>query len=140
MLNSTDSKDTHALKLRAHHICCIRFAKASPEGRTADFYRAESRIKDVLLSELESLIMVVEGADELCPACPLCVNGRCISPLGDEGEVRKWDAILLRELGVSYGDCLTAGEWQALIEQKTPFKICMKCKGKEWCSVGARLL
>jgi len=138
--DSRGSKDSQVLRLRAHHICCMRFWHVVFEGRCPDFYRVENKIKDILLSQPESLVMVVEGMDELCKACPLCVDGRCSSPLGNEDEVRKWDAILLKELSLSFGDCLTSGEWQALIEQKTTFKLCKRCHWKKICSVGASLL
>jgi len=80
--------------------------------------------------------MVAEGVDELCQQCPLCTDDRCSSPLGNEDEVRKWDAILLKELGLAFGTCLTAGEWQALIKQKTPFKLCRKCQWRQACIIG----
>jgi len=92
------------------------------------------------LSQPEAKIIVVEGVDELCRACPLCIDERCSSPRGSEDKVRKWDAILLKELGLPFGSCLTSTEWQALLEQKTPFKICQKCQWKQVCSVGANLL
>jgi hypothetical protein len=84
--------------------------------------------------------MVIEGADELCLECPLCIGGRCVSPRGDEDAVRKWDAILLKELGVTFNTCLTCNQWHELIEPKLPFKICQKCQWKSRCSVGGSLL
>jgi len=140
LLNYRDSKDSQALKLRAHHICCIPFGNAIPEGRPPDFYQVTNKIKDVLLSQPDSLVMVIEGADELCEVCPLCVNGRCSSPQGNEDKVRKWDATLLKELGISLRDCLASNEWRTLIEQKIPFRVCRRCQGGEICNVGASLL
>lgn len=93
-----------------------------------------------MLLQHNSLITVAEGVDELCRQCLYCVDGRCNSPQGNEDEVRKWDAILLKELGLSLGSCLTSGEWQGLIKQKIPFKLCQRCQWKQVCSVGADLL
>lgn len=137
MLNSTGSQDSQVLKLRAHHICCFRFITTELLAeRSSDMHQVGNKIKNILLSQPESVVMVIEGADELCKVCPLCIDERCSSPLGDEDEIRKWDAILLKELGLSFGSCLTSGEWKALIEQKTPFKLCQKCQWKQSCSVG----
>ena len=134
------NKDSQALRLRAHHICCRQFWSVVFEERGSDFLQTENKIKDILLSQPESVVMVIEGVDELCKVCPVCVDERCSSPLGNEDEVRKWDAILLKELGIPFGSCLTSGEWRALIEQKTPFKLCKRCQWKKVCSVGASLL
>ena len=135
-----NSSENEMMQLRAHHICCVRFWDASFGDRGAGFLRVRDKIKRVLDSSPKTQITVIEGADELCQQCPLCVEGRCSSPLGDKEEVRKWDALLLRELGLSYGTTLTSAEWQKLIEQKVPFRLCQKCQWKQVCRVGARLL
>ncbi|MFC2066525.1 DUF1284 domain-containing protein [Chloroflexota bacterium] len=128
------------LQLRAHHICCLRFSNAEHKERDSAFGQVQNKIKSVLLSQPETAVVVVEGVDELCHQCINCVDECCISPKGDEVAVRKWDAILLKELGLPFGTCLTSGEWQALIEQKTPFKLCQRCLWKPTCSVGINLL
>ena len=128
------------LQLRPHHICCIRFWRTSFTERGPDFLRVENTIKNVLLSQPEEAVVVIEGVDELCQRCTLRVGERCSSPRGNEDEVRKWDAILLKELGLSFGSCLTSGQWQALIEQRIPFKLCHKCQWKQVCRVGTELL
>ena len=110
------------------------------EERGAGFLSVQDEIKRVLNSCPDARITVIEGPDELCQQCPLCVKGRCSSPLGDEEEVRKWDALLLRELGLPYGTTLTSAEWQKLIEQETPFKLCQRCQWKKVCRVGSKLL
>lgn len=136
LLNFAGDRDMEVLRLRAHHICCIRFLGTTAEERPPEFHEAEKRIKNTLLSQSESRVMVIEGVDEWCEVCPLCVNGRCTSPRGNEEAVRKWDAILLKELGLSIGSCLTSSQWGALIKQKTPFNICKRCQLKKVCSVG----
>ena len=128
------------LQLRAHHVCCLRFSEREHRERGPAFVQVQSKIKNVMLSQPETPVAVVEGPDELCHQCTYCVDEHCVSPKGDEAAVRKWDAILLKELGVPFGTCLTAGEWQALIEQKTPFKVCQRCQWKPTCSVGIDLL
>ena len=135
-----NSDENKVMKLRAHHICCTRFWDMSFGDRGAGFLRVRGKIKSVLYSRPNTKVAVIEGTDELCQQCPLCVEGGCSSPQGDEKEVRKWDALLLRELGVSYGTTLTSAEWQRLIEEKIPFKLCRRCQWKQVCRVGAGLL
>ena len=125
------------LKLRGHHLICLPFIAAPPpRPYSAEFLQTEKRVKEILSSEPEHPVMVVEGPDVICPLCPEYVDGRCAAPQGDETETRKWDAILLRELGVTFGTCLPAGEWQARIAQKIPFKMCQRCKGRTVCQAG----
>jgi len=118
----------------------MRFWRVVPEERGPDFLQVRTRVKNTLLSQPEAEVMIIEGVDEVCKVCTLCIDERCSSPLGGDDAVRKWDAILLRELGLPFGTCLTSAEWQALIEQKTPYKICQKCRWKQVCDVGVTLL
>lgn len=138
LINSPNNMKT--LRLRPHHICCIPFWTTTFEERGSGFLQAENKIKNVLRSQPESTILVIEGTDDLCQQCLYCVDERCNSPRGSEDKVRKWDAILLKELGLPFGSCLTSSEWRELIELKTPFKLCQKCQWQQMCSVGTNLL
>jgi hypothetical protein len=100
------------------------------------FNALATRIKEALESQADTLIEVIEGPDDLCQECPLCRDARCQSPDGDETSVRKWDAIVLKGLAISYGDRLTAGHLMALIKQKVPLPLCLtKCRWKNACRV-----
>jgi hypothetical protein len=127
------------MKLRAHHVCCYSFFTVSLADRGEKFRQATEDIKRALTSQPDLEVTVIEGVDELCKTCPLCENDRCQSPYGNEEEVRKWDAILLKELGISFGETLIAQEWQALIKKKSPFKLCYRCKYKSICSIGSEV-
>ena len=94
----------------------------------------------MFLSSSDSKVMVIEGADEICRECLFYDDGVCISPHGGEDAVRKWDAILLNELGVTLNTCMTSGQWRSLVEQKQPFEVCQKCQWKKDCQVGSTLL
>ncbi len=134
-------KDTHTtvLTIRPHHLCCLRFSQITHGERGPAFLQVNSEIKE-LLSRPDSAVMVAEGTDRLCAKCTFIYEGRCTRPNGGEDEVRKWDAILLRELGVPFGSCMTSGEWHELIKRKIPFQLCRRCRWKPTCSVGAELL
>ena len=125
------------LKLRGHHVYCLRFLTVGFEDRGSKFYEVEGKIKRILDSQPDSTIEIIEGVDELCKECPLCIEDRCTSSEGDEREVRKWDAIILKELGLSFGSVLTAGELQKLAKERSPLNLCQRCNWREVCSRGS---
>ena len=131
-----DRKGRKALRLRAHHICCLPFASFPYAERGTAYQQAFDEAISTLLSQPQAKVTVIEGVDELCQYCPLRIDTHCSSPLGNEEQVRKWDEILLKELGLHFEMCLTAGEWHALIERRTPFIFCLKCSWRQGCRVG----
>ncbi len=135
-----ESGNSVVMRLRAHHICCLPFRIGLFEERSPSFQQIETRIRGMFSSLADAEVMVIEGVDELCRECPFYTDGGCVSPNGDEEAVRKWDAILLKELGVTFNTCLTSRQWHDLIEHKVPLKICQKCQWKKTCRVGSRLL
>jgi len=78
------------------------------------------------------------GIDGLCRECPLCKNDRCASPRGDEEEVRKWDAIILKRLGLKIGEILSVGDIQTIIKQKAPLDLCFRCQWRKDCRMGRK--
>ena len=132
----TTNQKPAELRLRPHHIMCEPFMVLETFDRSEAFNALAKRIKDSLEFETDTLIEVTEGTDDLCQTCPLCRDARCQSPDGDEASVRKWDAIVLKGLAISYGDRLTAKHLMALIRQKVPIQLCLtKCRWKNACHV-----
>ncbi len=109
--------------------------KKLEEERGPAYDQVLKKIIATLFSQSETAITAIEGVDALCRHCPQRADERCTSPMGNEDVVRKWDAILLRELGLPPGTCLTSGEWRALIDRKKPFKVCHVCRWKQECRV-----
>jgi hypothetical protein len=123
-------------KLRPHHIFCERFSKVQPSDRGVEFEQVEQRIKNLTQTDDQALVEVIEGIDELCRVCPECRDDRCQSREGNEEAVRKWDGIILKGLGVSYGETRTSGQWRMLTEEKAPLKFChTRCRWKSICGV-----
>jgi hypothetical protein len=115
---------------------CEPFMVLETFNRGEAFNALANRIREALESQADTIIEVIEGVDDLCQTCPLCQDGRCQSPDGDENAVRKWDAIVLRGMAISYGDRLTAARLMALIRQKVPLPLCLtKCRWKNACRV-----
>jgi hypothetical protein len=132
----TSGQGAADLRLRPHHIMCQPYMILETFDRGETFNSLAKHIKEVLESQEETLIEVTQGVDDLCQECPLCRDGGCRSADGDETEVRKWDAIIKRELGISHGDRLTAGYLRRLTRQKVPLKLCLtKCRWKNACRV-----
>ncbi len=126
-------------KLRPHHFFCRRFLKAELPDREAEFREVERRI-DGLIEADAALIEVAQGVDELCRVCPHCREDRCIHPQGDEEAVRKWDAILLKGLAVSYGDVKTSRQWGIVVEEQMPLDFCRtRCPSRSMCGVATAL-
>ncbi|MDY7030328.1 MAG: DUF1284 domain-containing protein, partial [Thermodesulfobacteriota bacterium] len=110
--------DSQLFKWRPHHILCEQFFTYDFSDRGPEFVQIEQRIKDVIGGDADGYVEIIEGADELCGVCPLCVNGMCKSPIGDEQAVRKWDGIVLKGLGLSYGEKVSLSDLRALIQEK----------------------
>jgi hypothetical protein len=126
------------LRLRPHHVFCERFSSWILPERGEAFNDLERKIREALGSGTDVVIEVVEGVDDLCRVCPLCQNDRCQSPEGDEDQVRKWDAIVLKGMGVSYGDKLTGKGFSVLIGDKAPLAFCHnQCKLRSACNVSS---
>ena len=132
--------DIGILKLRAHHICCSPVLTSDVSDRGEKFLQVKDKIRHTLRSELDSTLMVIEGVDELCKECPLCEGDRCGSPLGGEEQVRRWDAVLLKELGLSFGKVFKVRELQSLLKERSPFRLCHRCRWRENCSVGPQVV
>ncbi len=123
-------------KFRPHHIFCLRFLEMEFPERGEGYMLAKQKIKEILQKEDDVLVEIAEGIDELCHACINCQDDQCQSPQGSEESVRKWDSILLKGLGISYGDTRTSKEWRKLIEQKAPLHFCQaRCPKRSICTV-----
>lgn len=126
------------VKFRPHHIFCERFLKVEFPDRGVEYEQIEQRLKNIIQTDDEVLVEVTEGIDELCRVCPNCRDDLCQSPQGNEEAVRKWDSIILKGLGISYGETRTSKQWRMLIEQKAPLNFCRtRCPGKSICTVSS---
>jgi len=126
------------LRLRAHHVYCSQFWRIDYSGRGRAFCQVEASIKDTLRQGQDVLVELVEDVDDLCEVCPYLGNGRCESPLGNEEEVRKKDAIVRRELGWSVGTRMAGAEWRRSSQRKVPLQFCKRCRAGDWCACGGK--
>jgi hypothetical protein len=121
---------------RPHHIFCQRFLNLSFPERGEEFAAAKRRAIEVIGSHDETLVEAVEGVDRICRVCQNRQGDRCESPAGNEEAVRKWDAIILKGLGIGYGETRTAKQWRALIDGKAPLDLCTsRCPYRSKCTI-----
>ena len=120
------------IKLRAHHICCSSLNLMAAADRGAKFAQQQQLIYDMLHSETAN-IQVAEGVDYLCAACLYRKGNLCEAPNGGDEGVRKWDAILIRELGISFGTVMSAPKWRTILAAKKPFQLCTRCNYRSIC-------
>ncbi len=124
------------MKLRPHHIFCTGFLTEALPERGESFLRVEQTVRDVVCSDDETPVEAAEGVDELCHVCPHCRDDRCEHPRGKEEGVRKWDGILMKNLGISYGETRTSREWRLLIREKAPLGFCQtRCPSRSGCTI-----
>jgi hypothetical protein len=124
------------MQLRPHHVFCERFLKVELPDRGAEFEEVQQKIIDVIDTGDDTLVEIIEGVDGLCKVCPDLQGDRCQNLFGDEDAVRKWDGIVIKGLGVSYGETRTSVDWRRLIEQKAPLDFCRnRCQWKTICTV-----
>jgi len=124
------------MRLRPHHLMCVRFFVLDPPGRGTEFEQRSRSIRSMMNSAEESVIEITRGVDDLCAVCPSLGDGGCNNPFGDEGKVGRWDARVMEGLGIAYGETRTAGELRRLIDSKRPLTFCQeRCPWKTVCAV-----
>ena len=69
--------------------------------------------------------------------CVLIVAGIVAKTrMENEDKVRKWDAIILKGLGISYGEKRTIQELREIIGRKAPLDFCRtRCPWKAICTI-----
>lgn len=103
--------------------------------RGEEYMRESQKAKDIFDDKPDAKVEVIEGVDQLCQFCPDCQNERCQNPGGNEEAVRKWDGIILKGLGIDYGEIKKSSDWLMLIREKAPLSFCKtKCPWKSRCA------
>jgi len=125
-------------RLRGHHFVCLQFFRG--EGYSAKFVE---NLTDVVARAADAPALLVEGADDVCAACPgLALDGSCIDPSAGETEVRRIDRLAWEVLGMEPGaqmslaearerlsaDAIAVGRWR--------FEACNGCGWEDLCEAG----
>ena len=76
------------VRLRAHHLICLHFYRG--EGYDRDFIEnLETVLKDASVNG----VLLVEGCDDVCRACPSQKEGVCTAEPGGEEKIQRLDRL-----------------------------------------------
>ncbi|MCL4499760.1 MAG: DUF1284 domain-containing protein [Chloroflexi bacterium] len=121
--------DSDTVRLRPHHLLCSRGFRGYGYG---DAF--VERFASVLaaLRRPGVTVAVVEGADDICAACPHCGGGSCDKSDGTPG----FDLAAAALLGVEPGGEHSWPDLVKLLESITPEDIRRTCAGCGWLPYG----
>ncbi len=125
------------LRLRGHHLYCVRFTDMQFHERGERYQNTYIGIRDTLENRPESTVQVVLGTDDLCRECPICSSDGCHSKHGDETVIRKWDQVVMEGLGIEPGSEMPVREYEAIAGRKSPLPFCQRCKVRMSCEMRA---
>ena len=124
--------------LRAHHFVCLQFFRG--EGYSPSFVE---NLAGVIERATDSPALLVEGADDVCAACPgLAEDGTCIDPSAGEVEVRRIDRLAWEVLGTRPGSWLSLADARerlsadAIAVGRWRFEACGGCGWEDICEAG----
>jgi len=121
------------IRLRGHHLICLHFYRG--EGYSREFVEnLESVMRRVTEGEE---IKVVEGADDICRACPALQEEKCVATPGADIEIREMDAEAAAHLGVEVGSKVLWQEMKAKVMATPKEWLAAFCEGCDWEEVCA---
>ena len=121
------------MRLRAHHLLCLPnfIGEGYDDAFCANMAEQKRRLAE------EGSIVLTEGADEICAACPHLRDGDCAS----RDKVSRYDAAVRRLLALAQGESYDAAALEErvrreIFEAHRLREICGDC---EWYPLCARL-
>ncbi len=96
------------VRLRGHHLLCLRTYRG--EGYPPAF---GANILDLLDRLGSEPVLVVDGPDDVCAACPELVDGDCAHDTGPDSAIAGLDRLAFELLGTAPGEELDHAEVQA---------------------------
>jgi len=78
-----------------------------------------------LLQDATASVEMKTCPDLLCETCPYFDGQGCAHPEGDETAVQKWDAAILKGLGLESGQTLSVAGLKALVKESVPLAFCV---------------
>ncbi|MFV2040389.1 MAG: DUF1284 domain-containing protein [Candidatus Hydrothermarchaeales archaeon] len=118
------------VRLRAHHLICLHFYRGA--GYNPVFVENLTR---VLKEAEESGVMLVDGGDDVCRACPSFSENICTNQPGGEAKIQMLDTLASRLLKPKNPDL----SWSEIKEQiptvigEWKKQACENCEWKVVC-------
>ena len=126
-----DQEREEVIHLRPHHLLCMRYFRG--KGYSPEFVRNMSDIIDRLRRDPNARIEVIEGADDLCAACPHLDADRVCSRQELVGgyDGRTAEAFGLEEGEHSFGAVCSVME--QTLDSRVLAGVCPDCSWSEIC-------
>lgn len=127
-----------ACELRAHHALCVGFYRG--KGYSPAFTAFMTQLVGSLRAS-DALLTLQSAADGLCFRCPHNHGGVCESA----EKVARYDAAVLRLLGLPEGAALRRSELAALVRERIVDagrlgEVCGGCQWHELCAAADYIL
>jgi len=116
------------LRLRGHHLICLQFFVG--KGYSPKFVKNTLRV----LKNVRGWIVIVDGIDDVCSACPYRINDRCANPRTSE-RIRDLDRLSLSLLSVRVGSRICWNEIKQKLPKILPIWIKKACKSCRWWKI-----
>jgi len=116
------------IRLRGHHLICLHFY--SGEGYSREFVE---NLEGVLRRARNGeVIEMVDGADDICRACPTVRGDECVATPGVDAEIRTMDVEAAAHLGVKTGSHLLWEEVKNKVIKTSKDWLAAFCEGCGW--------
>ena len=113
------------IKLRPHHVCCLRFFEG--KGYSPAFTENAAAVLQTL--KKENTFTVAAGPDDLCRACPFS-GAECAY----REKVDRYDILAAKALGLAPGGVYEIGALWKNVNAALVNEICADC---EWAYICA---
>jgi len=127
------------LKMRGHHLICLHFFRG--HGPSPEFI---AKVEEVVgRAEKGEGIEVVEGADDVCRACPALQGEKCAAKPDMDAQIREMDRRAAAHLGVRVGARIAWPDVRARVAATPKEWFAAFCEGCDWtgvCAEGKRAL
>lgn len=120
------------MNIRPHHLLCIQ--KFTGHGYNPDFTARMDSIVSELSKHPDTGIIVAQGCDDVCEACPNKINGVCTSL----EKVTFMDSAVLKLCNLTYGEEIpwttaVGKAWERIFETEEFNNICAFCQWFQLC-------
>lgn len=116
------------IRLRGHHLICLHFFQG--EGYNKEF--VDNLRKLLQRAGHDEEIEVVEGADDVCLACPHLSENQCVHKGDADQEIRRLDSNALELLVVRPGEKVKWGEICLKVKSAPGAWFLAFCLGCDW--------